>query len=531
MSWPAVIGDAPNKRMLATWNLRSISIKTRLRIFFGSVVLLMLFGSVLSFWQFRSVTEHASRAAQAERRLTILLRLNAALITLMSRLHRAAEYEDAGLFDREANRLLSAFQQTVKGTDGHLEDLARESGRHAVLVGSIRHMLHNLPGRVDSFVQLGAIGDWAALHARLLNQVDHTDDVVAALMEQADEDLATARQRLTDDLHRAQDRAAQVLTLTGVASFLAAVALGTLLTRTITKPLADLRSGTKALAAGHFDHRVPVLGNDELAHLATAFNRTAGELGRLFEEVQLERASAEAAHAALDQRAQELARANADLQQFAYSASHDLQEPLRTVALYSQLFQRKYSGHIDATADQYLTYMLRAARQQEQLLRDLLAYTQTNTAANQVQCSTDVNTVLERVLQSLELQIDEHSCVVTACPLPAVKIPEVHVHQLLQNLIANAIRYRSDAAPEIRIAGERQQESCLFSVSDNGIGIDPVYATQIFGIFKRLHGNKYPGTGIGLAICQKIVEGYGGEIWVESKLGRGATFRFTLPAA
>jgi signal transduction histidine kinase len=495
--------------MPGRWSLRSLPIKTRLRIFFGSVVLLMLLGSTLSFLQFRSVTQYANRAGQAERRMTMLLRLNAALITLMSRLHRAAEYRDPGLFDREAHRLLQEFQQRPDNS-GELQDLATESSIHEVLVGSIREMLKNLPARVDSFVHLAAAGDWEALHARLLNQVDRTDDVVAAVMQQADEDLATAGKQLTDDLHRAQNRAAKVLLITAIVSLFAAVVLGTLLTRTIARPLDDLRAGTTALAAGAFDHRVPVDGNDELAHLAAAFNRTAGELGRLFEEVR---------------------RVNADLQQFAYSASHDLQEPLRTVALYSQLFQRKYAGHIDATADQYLTYMLRAARQQEQLLRDLLAYTQTNAAKNQGEYSTDVDAVLERVLLALELQIREHNCVVTASALPAVKVPEVHVHQVLQNLIANAIRYRGDSAPEIRISAERQKDMCTFTVADNGIGIDPVYAKQIFGIFKRLHGTKYPGTGIGLAICQKIVEGYGGTIWVESELGRGATFRFTFPAA
>jgi light-regulated signal transduction histidine kinase (bacteriophytochrome) len=175
--------------------------------------------------------------------------------------------------------------------------------------------------------------------------------------------------------------------------------------------------------------------------------------------------------------------------------------------------------------------MLRAARQQEQLLRDLLAYTQTSAATARNEASTDVNAVLHRVLDALQLQIQEHGCRINAGTLPPVKVPEVHVHQVLQNLIANAIRYRGDSAPHICISATHEHDKVAFAVADNGIGIDPQYAKQIFGIFKRLHGNKYPGTGIGLAICQKIVEGYGGRIWVESELGRGAVFRFTLPAA
>jgi light-regulated signal transduction histidine kinase (bacteriophytochrome) len=274
-----------------------------------------------------------------------------------------------------------------------------------------------------------------------------------------------------------------------------------------------------------------VHGQDELAHLAEAFNRTAAELSRLFEEVRRERLNAEAAHAALKQRAQELARVNADLQQFAYSASHDLQEPLRIVSLYSQLLHRKYSGHLDETGEEYLGYIRRSAGHQEQLIRDLLAYTQTTSDGVNADNITDCNAVFERVVHTLELQIRDHACHITSGPLPSVRVHEVHVQQVLQNLIANAIRYRSEAPPEIRITADRQNDLCLFSVSDNGIGIDPQYARQIFGIFKRLHGSKYPGTGIGLAICQKIVEGYGGSIWVESQAGQGATFRFTLPAA
>jgi signal transduction histidine kinase len=517
--------------MLRGWSLQSLSIKTRLRIFFGFVVLLMLAGALISFWQFTTVSQHARRVTQAEQRMTMVLRLNAALITLLSRLHRAAEYEDAGLFVREARRLMVEFRQTTATVEPQLHELSRESGHHAVMVGSIREMLENLPARVGSYEQFATAGDWNALHARMLNQVDRTDDVVAALMEQADQDLSNARQRLSEDLQQAQTKAVRLLVLSGMLSLIAAVAFGTLVTRTITRPLSELAAGTAALAGGSFDHRVAIRGTDELAQVAVAFNRTAAELGRLFDEVRHERASAEQAHATLDQRAQELSRVNADLRQFAYSASHDLQEPLRTIALYSQLFQRKYSGVLDSTGDQYLAYMLRAARQQEQLLRDLLAYTQTSAATARNEASTDVNAVLHRVLDALQLQIQEHGCRINAGTLPPVKVPEFHVHQVLQNLIANAIRYRGDSAPHICISATHEHDKVAFAVADNGIGIDPQYAKQIFGIFKRLHGNKYPGTGIGLAICQKIVEGYGGRIWVESELGRGAVFRFTLPAA
>jgi light-regulated signal transduction histidine kinase (bacteriophytochrome) len=309
------------------------------------------------------------------------------------------------------------------------------------------------------------------------------------------------------------------------------VVVGTIVTSSITQPLAALDAGARALAAGNFEHRVPVKGNDELTHLALVFNQTSAEVARLFEEVRREHANAAAAQAALKEHAQELARANADLEQFAYSATHDLKEPLRIISLYSQLLHRKYAGRLDHDAEEFIGYLFRAARQMEQLITDLLAYTRTANVNKAEEARTDANAVLDRVLTTLELQIRECRCRLTVEPLPIVRAHEVHVHQLLQNLIGNSLKYRSDNDPQIHVGAERKNGDWLFTIRDNGIGIDPQYARQIFGIFKRLHGQKYPGTGIGLAICQRIVEGYGGRIWVESQLGQGATFRFTLPAA
>jgi light-regulated signal transduction histidine kinase (bacteriophytochrome) len=315
-----------------------------------------------------------------------------------------------------------------------------------------------------------------------------------------------------------------------VLSLAAATILGTLITRSITHPLSRLARGAQSLAAGDFKYRIPQDGKDELADLAKVFNDSAGELAQLFEEVQRERAAAQTAQAALQERAQELARANADLEQFAYSASHDLKEPLRIVALYSQLLHRKYNGQLDANAHEYIDYIFHGARHMEQLITGLLAYTQTTQARRVVEAPANAQVVLQRVLRNLEPQMRAQKCTVTFEPLPAVRAHEIHVHQLLQNLIGNAMKYRSDRDPEIKISAERKGFDWVFCVQDNGIGIEPQYTKQIFGIFKRLHGQKYPGTGIGLAICQRIIEGYGGEIWVESEPGRGSAFRFTLPA-
>ena len=224
-----------------------------------------------------------------------------------------------------------------------------------------------------------------------------------------------------------------------------------------------------------------------------------------------------------------LRQSNDDLNQFAYAASHDLQEPLRMVSLYSQLLQRKYGGKLDSEADQYISFVVGGAKRMEMLLKDLLTYSQTGAASEGPAQPIDCESVLRKVLLNLKAAIDQNEATVHWDSLPTIQAHEVRLVQLLQNIIGNAIKYRSDDAPEIKISAQRRDSHWLFVISDNGIGIEPAYAQQIFGIFKRLHGQTYPGTGIGLAICQRIVERYGGRIWVESKLGDGSRFCFTLP--
>jgi signal transduction histidine kinase len=517
--------------MLTRW-VQRFPIYIRLRIFFAAVVLLMLLGSIVSFWQFYGISAYATRVTRTQERASALLRLNTNLLAFMSHLHRVADDRVAHRFEIEAPRLLNIFRQQTASAAADLDDIAKGSPRHAVLVGAIRTMLESLPSRIEALRILARGGDWITLHARLLNQADQTDDVVALLMEQVDSDMATARISMTKDLENAQQVAVRVLTFTTLLSLAAAALLGTFMARSITQPLTRLSQGATALAAGGFQHRIQVDGTDELAQLASTFNHTGAELQRLFDDVQSERSSAEAARAALQERAQELSRANTDLQQFAYSASHDLQEPLRVLALYSQLLRRKYVGQFDENADEYFQYLDRAARQSQQLIADLLAYTQAGRLDKETAGLVNANTVFERVLSTFELQIRSNSGDVSAAELPCVRAHEIHVQQLLQNLIGNALKYRSaDRDPRIRISAERRDDKWVFAVADNGIGIEARYLTQIFGLFKRLHGQQYSGTGIGLAICQRIVETYQGSIWVESEPGIGSTFLFTLPAA
>ncbi len=233
---------------------------------------------------------------------------------------------------------------------------------------------------------------------------------------------------------------------------------------------------------------------------------------------------------ALATQADELARSNNDLRQFAYSASHDLREPLRQLVVFSELLQTRYQHTLDGQADVLIQHAVDSAHHMERLLQDLLAYTQAADAPQGAARITDANEVVRKTLAIFEEQIAASGARVDCQPLPMLAVHDVHLTQLFQNLIGNALKYRSPEAPRISISAERMNGMWRLAVADNGIGINPAYQSQIFALFQRLHGGgKYSGSGIGLAICQKIVQRYGGRIWVESEPGRGSRFMFTLP--
>jgi light-regulated signal transduction histidine kinase (bacteriophytochrome) len=227
---------------------------------------------------------------------------------------------------------------------------------------------------------------------------------------------------------------------------------------------------------------------------------------------------------------QELARSNAELQQFAYIASHDLQEPLRMVTSYLQLLERRYKGKLDDDADDFIHYAVDGAVRMRTLINDLLTYSRIGTRGRAFELTSSMESVT-CAIANLEVAIAERQAVVTYQDLPMVQADPTQLTQLFQNLISNAIKFADAAVPQVRIHAKPQEQDWLFSVQDNGIGIDPQYAERIFVIFQRLHNRiDYPGTGIGLAICKKIVERHGGRIWVQSESSQGATFYFTIPA-
>lgn len=229
------------------------------------------------------------------------------------------------------------------------------------------------------------------------------------------------------------------------------------------------------------------------------------------------------------ERTAELARSNAELEQFAYIASHDLQEPLRMVSSYVQLLERRYRGKLGQDADEFISFAAEGALRMQRLINDLLAFSRVGTRGKNFE-EINLEAVLTRALENLLVAIKENNTVITHDTLPLAYGDSGQLTQVFQNLIDNAIKFRSEVQPRIHISFRIEEGECVCSVKDNGIGIAPEFINRLFTLFQRLHTRKeYPGTGLGLAICKRIVERHGGKIWVESNLNEGATFYFRIP--
>ncbi len=325
---------------------------------------------------------------------------------------------------------------------------------------------------------------------------------------------------------------APITTLTGLQIFLEVVLvivsifLAWLLARQITAPIQQLVDASEKITGGDLTVEVSINSDDELGRLARSFNQMAAKLLRSRQDLEerVKERTRELQHAK-----DVLEKSNMDLQQFAYVASHDLQTPIRHITSYTQLLQKRYSGELDETAGEFIETIVGAAKKMQTLIQDLLAYSRVNNRERPFQ-QVDLNLVFETVIEMLAPSIEDSGANVSSGELPTVSGDPSQLSQLFMNLIGNAIKYHGDEPPDIKVLCEQQKQEFIISFVDNGIGIKPEYQDRIFDVFKRLHAdNEIPGTGIGLAICKRVVERHGGRIWLESAEGAGSSFYIALP--
>ncbi|MBT1184541.1 HAMP domain-containing protein [Streptomyces sp. CJ_13] len=350
------------------------------------------------------------------------------------------------------------------------------------------------------------------------------DAVRAALAEQQRE-LQADRADARDDLAATMRLRNWIFGVVALVILALAVLVFEGLRRGITTPLAQLGADVRKVSAGDFEHPVTPAGPADL-------RRLGAEIDSMRERLVREAAFIEESRMRLDEQAADLKRSNAELEQFAYVASHDLQEPLRKVSSFTQLLQRRYGGQLDARADQYIEYAVDGANRMQTLINDLLDFSRVG-RVHHTHEKIDLDSVMERTLSALSVGIEEAGAVITHDELPTLVADPTQMGMLWQNLIGNAVKFRRpDERPEIHVSAEREGELWRFAVTDNGIGIAPEYAEKVFVIFQRLHTkDAYHGSGIGLAMCKKIVEFHGGTIAIDPAHTDGTRITFTLAAA
>ena len=330
----------------------------------------------------------------------------------------------------------------------------------------------------------------------------------------------------------------RIIILIGIGVALLAAQVGWLMARSITKPVKRLIEDAGEIGRGNLDYSVATGGRDEIGQLSRAFSRMAKGLKEtvvsrdiLTAEVA-ERTKAQQSLQESEERLKnmvsELERSNAELQRFAYVASHDLQEPLRMVSSYTQLLEKRYKDKLDANAHDFINFAVDGAKRMQNLIDDLLAFSRVGTHGKPF-ALTNMEDVWQAAVDNLQVAIKKARAKVTHDPLPTLMADEGQLVQLLQNLIGNAIKFHGKELPAVHVSAVLKNNEWIFSVGDNGIGIESQYFERIFLVFQRLYREEYPGTGAGLAIAKRIVERHNGRIWLESQPGKGSTFYFSIP--
>jgi signal transduction histidine kinase len=347
-------------------------------------------------------------------------------------------------------------------------------------------------------------------------------DALRAKVATLEADISRARSQAVAVLDDDGNTLDAVLIAVGIGLAVIVVLLALALRALAIRPLHRLAAQTRQVAGGDFGHEVSVRGPREVTDLAAAVNT-------MRERILQELAATRTANAVLQARAEDLQRSNSELEQFAYVASHDLQEPLRKVASFTQLLQRRYAGKLDARADQYIEFAVDGATRMQALINDLLAYSRVGRSAREPALVSS-DTALAQARNNLAASIEESGATIETGHLPLVMAELPLLTAVFQNLLSNALKFSGGKPPRVVVTVTRDEPFWLFSFADSGIGIDPEYGERVFVIFQRLHERSaYPGTGIGLAMSRKIIEYFGGKIWLDTTFADGARLLFTLP--
>ncbi|MEO3777065.1 ATP-binding protein [Micromonospora sp. B11E3] len=478
-------------------------------------------------------------------------------VAAQNREHTHAVLDRTGPLRDQSQELLSVLVDqetairgyTLTGDQRELEPYTQGSAREQELYRSMGGLLGAYPALVPRLDAVKAeAAQWRATVAEPVIRTTAEDGTAAGralITEESRQRFEVIRASLTGlqqgILDEREKGAAAIyrtstllVVLLIVAALVVVVAGGVLLVsldRIVVRPLTRLAEEVREVAAGDYQHRITGSGPPELEQLAGDVDAMRQKIAKELAEVREARESIEWVNGQLQRQAEELTRSNRDLEQFAYVASHDLQEPLRKVASFCQLLQRRYAGRLDERADQYIAFAVDGAQRMQRLINDLLAFSRIGRLTSGF-TEVDLNRVMGDVAGQTESARQYADAELTWGELPVIRGEEPLLTNLLANLVSNSVKFRRpDVPPRVHVSARLVGDEWEVSCRDNGIGIEPEFADKIFVIFQRLHSkDAYPGTGIGLAIAKKIVEYHGGRVWVDTDTTEGTTIRFTLPA-
>ncbi|GIJ75822.1 HAMP domain-containing protein [Micromonospora phaseoli] len=480
-----------------------------------------------------------------------------AVVAARNRAHIDAVLNQTGPLRAQSQELLAVLvdQETaIRGyaLTGEREDLVPfDTGRQREqeLAASMDRLLTSYPELRDEFqsvqrqaeqwrqtialpvIQAIEVGGTSAGQQLLTDQSRQQFDQIRVAVDVLQNGILEVRDEAATDVRQTSNLLVLLLIIAAIVVVVAGVVLLTSLERMVIRPLTSLAGQVREVATGDYGHGIDGSGPPEFRRLGEDVDVMRQKIAADLAEVREARERIEWVNAQLQKQAEELTRSNRDLEQFAYVASHDLQEPLRKVASFCQLLQRRYAGQLDERADQYIAFAVDGAQRMQRLINDLLAFSRIGRLTAGF-TEVDLNELMAEVAAQTEPARQYADAELTWGELPVIRGEEPLLTNLLVNLVSNSVKFRRpDVAPKVHVSARLVGEEWEITCQDNGIGIEPEFADKIFVIFQRLHAkDAYPGTGIGLAIVKKIVEYHGGRVWVDTDVPEGTAIRFTLPA-